>query len=53
MALKDEIPDTEQGLKNYVSYSEHEIKECGLRVKRLTKAMQMCMDRLKEIEEQK
>lgn len=49
MTIKDEVPHTEQALKNYQMYAENALKENKLQKRRLEKALEICDKRLKEI----
>ena len=49
----DEIPDTEQGLKDYIRYAENQIKKNLLLNMRLKTRMVRCNERLDTIQESK
>lgn len=49
----DQLPNTEQGLKDYVRFSDSEIKRCERKIKALHEAKAICNQRLTVIEESK
>lgn len=51
--ILEEVPNTEQGLKLYVIYSEKAIKDCRVKEKELEVAMQEAKRRLDKIEDSK
>lgn len=44
--MKD-IPETKQGIINYINYAEKEIKACKNKIKLLTKRLVVCEEKLK------
>ncbi len=52
-SVRDEIPDTEQGLRDYLRYAKNTIKENLLLNDRLRTRMKWCNDKLDKIKEEK
>ena len=44
------MPQTEQGLKEYITYGEAEIKRATKRIEKISEMIYLCKQRLKTIE---
>jgi archaellum component FlaC len=53
MSLKDQIPDTEQGIKTFQMYAENQLKELKLNIKRMEMLLEECQRRLEKFKNAK
>ena len=53
MAIKDELPDTIQGINNYKNYAINQIKKNNTANKRLDKLIAECEERIRAKEKEK
>jgi len=47
--LSDELPETETGLRQYISYANAQIKENKLNTQRLNRLIETCYERLEKM----
>jgi len=49
--VKDELPDTMQGMVNYIRYCEKSIKEGHLHIKRMEQRLVWCEEKMEKFDD--